>query len=383
MKKSTALLLTLCLTLCGCKNSDNLSEPPSSVAEISDPFGEISNGDNSLSSTDNETSSSQGESEIDEDEEIQKNQQRLNEAASQIQQLATDVYIEKAEWVDDETLKLPLKLTGKGNPELKFCPLVFCDGKLAQTSLDGENFGYSECRINFIEISDDAPFDCVTHEIYVKPVFDSSLTSHYFALGYIANPDERPDDYWMVSGMLVQSHAIWSTKLNIDKETELDIDGRKSIYAEGGNILKADSAVPLTDELKAKYQLNEDSAYYIDLDNPANSQTLSQDGKHQYNIMLANGADKAKFSVVAATTRAQRLPYRVTFFVNHKPVKINGGYDYLGFTLEGGKISATEVEINGLKDKDIVYAVFCPMPEAPTYREWFEITNVYIVEEHI
>lgn len=363
MKKSTklsALFFSLCISLCGCKNSDDLSAPPSSAAEISNPFENMSNDIES-------DPSSSGSSSNSEKEEWQNELQDLTEAVSA---LKTDAYTEKAEWVDNETLKLPVKLIGKGNPEVKFCPIVLCDGILVQTSMDGENFGYSECRINFAEESDNP--ENITHEIYLKPVFDSSLKTHFITLGYIANPDVRPDDYDMFMGALVQSYLVMNKSYDITGHEELCVDTCKA--------LEAKPAVALTREQKFKYYIDDDSGTYLNIDAPADSQTLYAEGLSNDNIILAENSNKAKFSVVAATNEPQRTPYRVMFFVNNKPVKLNGEYDYFAFTLEGGKISETDVEIDGLKDKDIVYAVFCPMPEAPTYREWFEITNVYIVD---
>ncbi len=382
--KLTSVLLSLSLLLCACQKSDDLPEPPSSVSEISDPFENISSDSEStvqslgdpLDSSGSETSSSSDGGKFDYTDEEQETLNKYNKAVEMLNALSTDLYLDKIEWIDDETFKLPLRLEGRGDPELKFCPLIFCDGILAQTSMDGENFGYSECRINFAE--ETSKIENITHEIYVKPVFDSGISSHYIALGYIANPDERPDDYWMVSGLLVQNHPIGSVKF--------DITGHEALCAEMNNSLRAEPSVPLTEEQQNKYQIytyeNANPVQYLSLGDPTDSQTFSKDGKHTDNIILPENSDTAKFGVVVASNQPMRTPYRVTLLVNHKPVKIKGEYDYFSAILEGGKISQTDIEIDGLTDKDIVYAVFCPLPEMWTAREEFRITPVYLVEEN-
>lgn len=242
--------------------------------------------------------------------------------------------------------------------------------------MDGENFGYSECRINFAEETDN--FENITHEIYVKPVFDGGLSDHFIALGYIANPDERPDDYWMVSGILVQNLPVGSVPL--------DIAEHEALCAEVKNSLQAEPAVPLTEEQQNKYQIyfheNANPVQYLSLEDPSDAQTFSKDGKHTDNIILSEGSNTAKLGVIAASNQPMITPYRVTLMVNHKPAKISGEYDHFSVTLEGGKISQTDIELDGLTDKDIVYAVFCPLPEARTAREEFRITPVHLVEEN-
>ncbi len=371
MRKSTkfsVLLFTLCISLCGCKNSDNLSAPPSSAAEISDPFGGISNGDDSLSSVD---------SNIDK-EDSEKNAKRIEELYSRIRGFNTWFYEDKAEWVDDETVKMPVRLELDGDLETEFCPFVLCDGMMVQTSMDGENFGYSDSRIHFAEMTDN--MDNVTHEIYFKPVFDKSLSTHYVTVGYIINPDERPDDYWMVSNMLIQADASLGL-------APLDISEHENVCVDMENVLKAEDPVPLTEETSKKYEVplnvagdaNEQRTN-LDITDPADSQTFSQEGKHQYNIMLAKGSDKINLSVVSATNTPQKIPYRVMFYVNCKPVKFNGKYDYLDVMLEGGKISLTDIELKGIKDKDIVYASFTPLTKVTGF-ECAATNVVHLVEE--
>ena len=167
---------------------------------------------------------------------------------------------------------------------------------------------------------------------------------------------------------------------------KFDITGHEALCAEVNNSLRAEPSVPLTEEQQNKYQIytyeNANPVQYLSLGDPTDSQTFSKDGKHTDNIILPENSDTAKFGVVVASNQPMRTPYRVTLLVNHKPVKINGEYDYFSAILGGGKISQTDIEIDGLTDKDIVYAVFCPLPEMWTAREEFRITPVYLVEEN-
>lgn len=78
---------------------------------------------------------------------------------------------------------------------------------------------------------------------------------------------------------------------------------------------------------------------------------------------LKSGENCLTAILCAYSTMPDVQDYRVTVFVNHKPVKINGDYDCVDVTMEGGKISKTEITLENIKVGDFVYCIAAPLTE--------------------
>lgn len=378
--KSIAAFMLVCFALCSCQSSNEITPPPVSQSEVANPF-DNTEPDNSTPQSEISVTVPQ-KTKSPEEIAAEKNKKELEDAADAVRQLATNFFEEQSEWVDEQTLKLPFHLSGKGKDDTIFCPVVLTDGNLVQTSMDGESFGYSESRIKMIyEDRQESPNTETTHEIYIKPVFDSGLTKHYIFLGFIINPDKRPyETRWMASWWLVQGSPVGIG--------EIDIRGHESLCREEKGRLAGSEPEPLTDSLQNKYGISmspeANPVTYMTIEEPEGKKVFiecEENHKHDGNIMLKN-TDKALLNVVVGSNQPVNYLCRVTFYVNNKQVKINGDKDFLDVQVEGGKISRTEVELSGLKDMDIVYLIFTPLPQGErTYRENFRMTYVLLAED--
>ena len=75
---------------------------------------------------------------------------------------------------------------------------------------------------------------------------------------------------------------------------------------------------------------------------------------------MSENESSIKLHFAAFTTDSRVEMRRVTFFVNHEPVKFNGDYEYLDYTMEGEKITEMDIEIENVKVGDFIYCISVP-----------------------
>ncbi len=197
------------------------------------------------------------------------------------------------------------------------------------------------------------PFDIeagseTTHNLTVDARIDGELEEHYVSMITMLAPEYIPSADTPRFGFYHKVLRPFSVAAP-DKTEE--ISGSESY-----RILKAENSV-LTKKQLEKFGLDEDED-----DGYATEFGLLQgDDILETTYTLTNSENKLDLKFYAYTTEPVTSNYRVTFFVDHKPVKFNGDFDFLDISLEGGKISETEIELNGINPGDFVYCIAVPL----------------------
>lgn len=186
------------------------------------------------------------------------------------------------------------------------------------------------------------------HELTVDPIIDNDMSEHIISVSTILAPDFVPP---LETPTFGNYHRILRNK---SKKLSDEITGIAA--TDEYKVLKAENRV-LTNEEKEEYGLDEyESGYTVECD-------LQQFKRLEKTFTLKSGENCLTSTLCAYSTMPNVQPYRVTVFVNHKPVKINGIYDFIDVTMEGGKISKTEITLENIKVGDFVYCIAAPLTE--------------------
>ncbi len=187
-----------------------------------------------------------------------------------------------------------------------------------------------------------------THELTVDTIIDNDMSEHIISVSTILAPDFVPP---LETPTFGNYHRILRNK---SKKLSDEITGIAA--TDEYKVLKAENRV-LTDEEKEEYGLDEyESGYTVECD-------LQQFKRLEKTFTLKSGENCLTSTLCAYSTMPNVQPYRVTVFVNHNPVKINGIYDFIDVTMEGGKISKTEITLENIKVGDFVYCIAAPLTE--------------------
>lgn len=188
-----------------------------------------------------------------------------------------------------------------------------------------------------------------THELTVEPIIDNDVSEHIISVSTILAPDFVPPLETPTFGNYHRILRNKSKKLSDEITGIAEVDEYK--------VLKAENRV-LTNEEKEEYGLGEEygTGYAVECD-------LQQFKRLESTFALKIGENCLAATLCAYSTMPDVQDYRVTVFVNHKPVKINGDYDCVDVTMEGGKISKTEITLENIKVGDFVYCIAAPLTE--------------------
>lgn len=210
------------------------------------------------------------------------------------------------------------------------------------------------CSENSAEYSYISGFDVEensekTHELTVEPIIDNDMSEHIISVSTILAPDFVPP---LETPTFGNYHRILRNKT---KKLSDEITGIAA--ADEYKALKAENRV-LTNKEKEEYGLGEEygTGYAVECD-------LQQFKRLESTFALKSGENCLTATLCAYSTMPDVQDYRVTFFVNHKPVKINGDYDCVDVKMEGGKISKTEITLENIKVSDFVYCIAAPLTE--------------------
>ncbi len=239
---------------------------------------------------------------------------------------------ENARFISDDTISVPLTLNGEEGCE-RVGVRVFIDGILQNFTPDN-----SENWLNHIIMS--VKTDETDYELKVKAIFDENIETHTISALSVYNPEFTPK----VGISLRNNHkaAAGAFRTLPTSNTQLN-------YADNSIICKASDSSAITKGQSEKYNLKGeyDEALLL-LQNDGNTYTLNETGT------------SVTLQFVAGTQTAGSEKYRVSFYKNHELVHFNGDYSYLDVSLEGGKISITDIEIPNVKDGDFLYCIAVP-----------------------
>lgn len=239
---------------------------------------------------------------------------------------------ENAQFISEDTISVPLTLNGEEGCE-KVGVRVYIDGILQDFAPDN-----SENWLNHNIMS--VKTDDTDYELEIKAIFDENIETHKISALSVYNPEFTPK----IGMSLRNNHkaAAGAFRTLPTSDTQLN-------YVDNTVIYKAAEPSAITKEQSEKYNLKGeyDEALLL-LQNDGNTYTLNETGTG------------VSLQFVSGTQVAGSEKYRVSFYKNHELVQFNGDYSYLDVSLEGGKISITDIEIADVKDGDFLYCIAVP-----------------------
>lgn len=248
---------------------------------------------------------------------------------------------EDIDYSDGQLTLSPMLIGGETPTRVGF--MVFIDG-IPQKYCSESSSEYS--YISSFDVDENSE---KTHKLTVDTVIDSDMPDHIISISTMLVPEFVPPLETPTFGNYHRILRNMSKKLS---------DGITDIAATSEyKALKAENRV-LTNEEKEEYRLREEdgSGYTVECD-------LQQFKRLEKTFTLKSGENCLTATLCAYSTQPDVQDYRITIFVNNKPVKINGNYDFIDVTMEGGKISKTEITLENIKEGDFVYCFAAPLAE--------------------
>lgn len=258
------------------------------------------------------------------------------------QKIPSQGYIFKADFsAEDGKLIFSPTLIGTGS-DTRIGIMVFVDGILQKYSVDdsSEN-GY----MTIFEIKGESE---EKYKLYLDAKVDETRSEHIISYVTMLAPDYIPPEETPRFGFYHRS--LHHNSVTVP-------DGFTPAASETPNIFKADNAVFTQKQLKFYNLENEDemSGYTFGFG------LLQSDELYETSYKSDAGKNELNLKFYAYTTEKAVHDYRVTFFKNHEPVKFNGGYEYLDFSLEGNKITECAITVTDVKPGDFIYYIATPL----------------------
>lgn len=242
---------------------------------------------------------------------------------------------------EDGKLIFSPTLTGTGS-DTRIGIMVFVDGILQKYSVDNS----SESKyMSIFEIKGESE---EKYKLYLDTKVDETRSEHIISYVTMLAPDYVPPEETPRFGFYHRS---------LHHNSVTAPDGLTPATSETPDILKADNAVFTQKQLEF-YQLENEgemSGYTFGFG------LLQSDELYETSYKLDAGKSELELQFYAYTTEKAVHDYRVTFFKNHEPVKFNGSYEYLDFTLEGNKITECKISIPEVKPGDFIYYIATPL----------------------
>lgn len=237
--------------------------------------------------------------------------------------------------VENNKLTIMPALTGDHRASVNVGLRVFVDGMPQY---------YSD--IDSLSSTDMMRFDTVvdtkkSYELTVDTLIDPNLSQHTIVAAGLAYPDYYPKENTSFGNY----HKMLSSVTSPLPTEDADFSSANDI-----NILNLENYV-MSQEQKEGFGLN-DTNGVMDIE-------LNQNGIGVSTYEIKDNSLTLSFN--AYSTVETVIPYRVSFYKNHKQVKFNGDYDYIDVTVEGGKMSQTEIEIGDVNSGDFIYCIAAPL----------------------
>lgn len=258
------------------------------------------------------------------------------------QKIPSQGYIFYADFsAEDGKLIFSPTLTGTGS-DTRIGIMVFVDGILQKYSVDNS----SESKyMSIFKIKGKSE---EKYKLYLDTKVNETRSEHIISYVTLLAPDYVPPEETPRFGFYHRS---------LHHNSVTAPDGLTSAIADKPIIFKAGNAVFTQNQLEF-YQLENEgemSGYTFGFG------LLQSDELYETSYKLDAGKSELELKFYAYTTEKAVHDYRVTFFKNHEPVKFNGGYEYLDFTLEGNKITECKISIPDVKPGDFIYYIATPL----------------------
>lgn len=237
--------------------------------------------------------------------------------------------------IENNELIISPVLTGDSRASVNVGLRVFVDG-IPQNYTDSTSLNSTDMmRFDTVVNTKNA------YELSVDTVIDSNLSQHTIAAAGIAYPDYYPKENTSFGNYHKMLSSVTS---NLPTEASA-FSATNDI-----NILSLENFV-MSQEQKDGFRLN-DTNGVMDIE-------LNQNGIDVGTYEIKDNSLTLSFD--AYSTAATVIPYRVSFYKNHKQIKFNDGYDYIDLSLEGGKMSQAEIKISDVKSGDFIYCIAVPL----------------------
>lgn len=246
-----------------------------------------------------------------------------------------DMYTLKGEFIVSPSLSAKEYSTNVGL-------MVFIDGTPQQY------YKQNHFEKAYIEPLDVMADSTAKHNLIVDAKTDNNLDDHFISVVSLLEPEFIPPVGTPTFG---NAHKMLAPTSNIIPKDIEDVS-----QMENYNILEVNNCVFTKNQID-KYGLdNDDSNGYI-----TKFDLLQNDDVWERNYTITDNESDLKLLFYAYTTEPIMENYRVTFFVNHIPVKFNGDYDNLDVDLEGNKITEVKIILKDIKPGDFIYCVGIPL----------------------
>lgn len=237
--------------------------------------------------------------------------------------------------VENNKLTIMPALTGDHRASVNVGLRVFVDG-MPQYYTDDASISSTD-MMRFDTVVDTKK----SYELTVDTVIDPNLSQHTIAAAGLAYPDYYPKENTSFGNYHKMLSSVTSN---------LPTDDSTFSSANDINILNLENYV-MSQEQKDGFGLN-DTNGVMDIE-------LNQNGIDVSTYEIKDNSLTLSFD--AYSTVATVIPYRVSFYKNHKQIKFNDGYDYIDFSLEGGKMSQADIKISDVKSGDFIYCIGVPL----------------------
>lgn len=237
--------------------------------------------------------------------------------------------------INNNELVLSPALTGDNRGSVNVGLRVFVDGIPQNYTDDALHENTYMMRFDTIVNTEKS------YELTVDTVIDPNLSQHTIAVAGLAYPDYYPKENTSFGNYHKMLSSVTSN---------LPIENAGFSYADNINILSLENSV-MSKEQKEGFGLN-DTDGVMDIE-------LNQNGVGVNTYKIKDNSLTLSFN--AYSTANTVIPYRVSFYKNHKQIKFNDGYDYIDLSIEGGKMSQTDIKINDVKSGDFIYCIGVPL----------------------
>lgn len=237
--------------------------------------------------------------------------------------------------IENNELTISPALTGDDRASVNVGLRVFVDGIPQYYTNDAS-----------LSSTDMMRFDTVvdtkkSYELTVDTLIDPNLSQHTIAVAGLAYPDYYPKENTSFGNY----HKMLSPVTSSFSTEDAAFSSANNI-----NILNLENYV-MSQEQKEGFGLN-DTNGVMDIE-------LNQNGIGVSTYEIKDNLLTLSFN--AYSTVATVIPYRVSFYKNHKQIKFNDGYDYIDLSLEGGKMSQADIKISDVKSGDFIYCIGVPL----------------------
>jgi len=189
-----------------------------------------------------------------------------------------------------------------------------------------------------------------THELTVRARADKALDEHFITIGSMLAPSFVPEPDAPYFGNYHRMLRNFSKTLPSEISSVSESVSINSLSAENSVLSKED---------REKFSLGggDESGYSTGVE------LLQSGDRLERNYSVKSGETSVSLKLFTYSTMPDVCKYRVSVFVNHNPVRINGDFDCVDVIMEGGKISKTDIILDNIKQGDFIYCIAAPLSE--------------------